>query len=438
MDLSFEWKGNKVIYRPHDRVRKKAERRRNYEERLPFEIDRSRIVHSAAFRRLQGKTQVFTTGEGDFFRTRLTHSIEVAQIGKGLALRLKADSYLVEAICLVHDIGHPPFGHAGEEELKRLMRPFGGFEANAQNIRILTRLESKSEKHGLNLTRAAIDGQLKYKQAFPLNQKKFIYEDDIETLAWASKEAQSNIKGSSEEWQSFECQIMDWADEVAYAVHDLEDSIHAGIVRASTFVHQFPTKRSVQELEEKFDLTPSEIRRLWDDLINECAKVDPDLRVLGAASNYGQRKINRKKLTSFLIGRYIKSTGREIRGDLIDEKGSQRYMYKLRVPPKHKVEVALINKLIMEFVIGSPQIRTLEEKGKHIIKSLFEKFMEDKRAEYLFPEDWQERLLEVDCDCERCKARVVSDYISGMTDWFAQKTYARLFLPNQGSIYDQL
>ena len=208
--------------------------------RTDFERDRSRIIHSAAFRRLQGKTQVFTAGEGDFSRTRLTHSLEVAQIGKGLAIQLKvkADPDLVEAVSLIHDIGHPPFGHAGEQELKRLMKPYGGFEANAQNIRILTKLETKSDRYeGLNLTRATIDGQLKYKEAFDPSRKKFVYEEDTCIVDWASKAARSAVTGANlgEDCKSLECEIMDWADEVAYAVHDLEDSIHARYIEASTF-----------------------------------------------------------------------------------------------------------------------------------------------------------------------------------------------------------
>ena len=141
----------------------------------------------------------------------------------------------MEAISLTHDIGHPPFGHAGEDELKRLMKRYGGFEANAQNIRILTKLESKSEQYeGLNLTRAVIDGQLKYKEAFSEDKGKFVYEDDMRIVDWASKKARAAAGGLMEGWRSFECEIMNWADDIAYAVHDLEDSLHAGYIDKST------------------------------------------------------------------------------------------------------------------------------------------------------------------------------------------------------------
>ena len=142
-----------ITYRSHDKERRQEERPREFpsaDVRSPFERDRSRILHSGAFRRLQGKTQVFAPSESDFYRTRLTHSLEVAQIGKGLALQSRgADVDLVESACLVHDIGHPPFGHAGESELKRLMETHGGFEANAQNLRVLAHLERSVDYEGL-------------------------------------------------------------------------------------------------------------------------------------------------------------------------------------------------------------------------------------------------------------------------------------------------
>ena len=433
----------KVNYTESDEERCDTEKRAAHEERSDFERDRSRVIHSAAFRRLQGKTQVFTVGEGDFFRSRLTHSLEVAQIGKGLALRLGADPDLVETVSLIHDIGHPPFGHAGEYELKRLMMPYGGFEANAQNIRILTKLETKSREYkGLNLTRAVIDGQLKYKEAFckakaeRKEQEKFIYREDSGLVEWASKDARGTIEGSDSEWQSFECEIMDWADEVAYAVHDLEDGIHARYLSASTLQEEDQITDIVKKVEEKFKGCAVNVSAVWDELLNGILiENNPDFR-FGNKSSHAEKKSNRKRLTSYLINRYIKATRRVKRGVVLNTHVSERYMYTLCVPIRYKVEVKLINETIKKFVIEAPQVRTLEEKAKHIVRCLFLKFMRANNAKYLLPEDWREHLRGV--DSVEGRARVVSDYISGMTDGYAQKTYSRLFLPNEGSIYDFL
>ena len=443
MDHTFKWTGKKVKYWAHDWQRKSVVKRRNYEERDQFEIDRSRIVHSAAFRRLQGKTQVFTAGEGDFFRTRLTHSLEVAQIGKGLALRLKADADLVETISLAHDIGHPPFGHAGESELKSLMMPYGGFEANAQNIRILTKLETKSGDYdGLNLTRAVIDGQMKYKEIFCEDrakrgkQRKFIYEEDMKLAEWAGKEAQMAVEGFEGNWKSFECEIMDWADDIAYAVHDLEDSIHAGYISRSTFRDDPRWQETIDTVTKDFKGRSVNVREIADELSRLFLDENPDFRPFTSRSSHKESKASRKQLTSLLIGRYIKSTDRQIRGELVRDAISERYLYKLVKPIDYEVEVALLKTLVWKLVIDSTQVRTLEEKAKHIIRCLFEKFVDEDKAKYLLPDDWKELVSEV--DSKENKARVVCDYISGMTDDFAQKTYARLFLPNQGSIYDLL
>lgn len=427
----------KLKYKLHDWERVcKAERAASGDERSPFERDRSRIIHSAAFRRLQGKTQVFTAGEGDFYRTRLTHSLEVAQIGKGLALRLGADPDLVEAICLAHDIGHPPFGHAGEAELKELMKRDGGFEANAQNIRILTKLEKKSDQYeGLNLTRAVLDGQLKYKTGFAPGERKFVYNEDLPLVAWASDDARKAVSDLDKEAKSFDCEIMDWADEVAYAVHDLEDSIHAQYIDISIFREDDPRLRSaISEVKEKYADSGVDVDGVFYGLKNTLSEQDPSFRPLDILESFGQRKAARKQLTSFLIHKYISSVNRVKRGELIDGRISQRYEYKLSIPPVVEIEVDLINKLIMKFVIKSPQVQTLEEKGKHIIRCIFEKMMEGDNVYYLLPNDWRELLSYNSSSSAR--ARVVSDYISGMTDNFAQKTYAKLFLPNYGSIHD--
>ena len=435
----------KITYTSHDKERLSlAERSSPGEERTPFERDRSRIIHSAAFRRLQGKTQVFTTfttGEGDFWRTRLTHSLEVAQIGKGLALRLRADTDLVEAVSLVHDIGHPPFGHAGEAELKCLMTPYGGFEANAQNVRIISKLESKSHKyHGLNLTRAVIDGQMKYKEKFAEGKDKFVYADDLGTVKWASREACATVDESNkgcESWKSFECEIMDWADKVAYAVHDLEDSIHTGYIDLYVFRDDGLINRTAEEIGGKFRNCDVDVSAVCRAFVNESILMkNPDLGLFAPLRQHRERKAGRKMLTSHLIGRYIKAAERVERGEMSKNAVSERYRYSLHVPVEYRVEVAFINRLISNVVFMSPQILILEEKAKYIVRRLFVAFMASGQSARLLPYDWQERLK-----CPRTegrRARVVSDYISGMTDGYAQRVYSKLFLPNQGSVFDVL
>ena len=317
--------------------------------RTDFERDRARIIHSAAFRRLQGKTQVFTAGEGDFFRTRLTHSLEVAQIAKGLALRFGADTDLVEAISLAHDIGHPPFGHAGEYELKKLMKPYGGFEANAQNIRILTKLESKSEQYeGLNLTRAVIDGQLKYKVAFSRDEQKFVYQEDMKTVEWASDEASAEAGGLKKKWKSFECEIMDWADDIAYAVHDLEDGLHAGYIDRSTFDSDEDPRhiRTCQVAAKKLGCCEEDVSKEYSKLKQLIYKrLYPNRKGRSNETNdrlyHKQNKTKRKELTRFLIDRYVRYTKVDKRPGVSSDACSQRYFYTVRKLDKHRLEVEI-------------------------------------------------------------------------------------------------
>ena len=423
----------KLVYTSHDTKRKHEELHSKSDPRTPFERDRSRVIHSSAFRRLQGKTQVFTAGEGDFYRTRLTHSLEVAQIGKGLALRLGADTELVETICLLHDIGHPPFGHAGEDALKKLMAEYGGFEANAQNIRLITLLEKKNHAYdGLNLTRGVIDGQLHYKTFYPNDTDKFVYKADERWVKWASDEASNSMLIPNASEKSFECQIMDWADEVAYAIHDLEDSIHARYIDASAF--DLADRRLVAAIKTTKTKFPSDANRvgsIFEALKKRILGLNPSLSQIYRHVEHRERRGRRKEMTTDLIGRYINGVTRTEKKPISDEVVSSRYSYDVDIPIDLQIEVKLINNILFQYVFKAPQVMMLEEKGKYVIRRLFETFV---GCPELLPEDWQKSLDE-DMD-ENPLERKVSDYISGMTDSYAQLTYSKLFLPNSGSISD--
>ena len=221
---------------------------REGEFRTPFQIHRDRIIHTSAFRRLQNKTQVFNSGHYDFYRTRLTHSIEVAQIGKSICQYLNQtsdllsddffiDPDLIEACCLAHDIGHPPFGHTGETELNALMAEHGGFEGNAQTLRLLTRTIFSATGRGMNPSRALMDGVLKYKtlqHELENPNSHFLYPDQETILnfvlgncAFPEEYAPGKPRNS---FRSLECQIMDWADDTAYSLNDIADGVNAGFL----------------------------------------------------------------------------------------------------------------------------------------------------------------------------------------------------------------
>ena len=417
-----------IRYTPHDRERLHLEADKVADDREEFERDRARIVHSAAFRRLQGKTQVFGARFGDFFRTRLTHSLEVAQIGKGLAVRLGADPTLVEAICLGHDIGHPPFGHNGEQVLRTRMAAHGNFEANAQNLRVLTRLEVKSEHYeGLNLTRGVLDGLLKYKaiHGSQSGPRKSCYAEDADLLRWACE------RGSPEE-RSFECQVMDWADDVAYSAHDLEDGIHVGMITLQHLRRPANLDAVIQRVqkgaEERGRSWPAaEVTQELDWLAARLIELEglPTPRLARAAL---------KDLTSRLINEFVRCAQAAPRLGW-NENISERYRYGLMVPDAQERRCEVLKQVAFVLVFAEPRVATLANRAHHIVERLFEVFQSRENAA-MYPLEFQDRFAAARNDTDR--RRVACDYIATMTDFQAERAYQRLFVPGYESILDPL
>jgi dGTPase len=397
--------------------------------RSPFEIDRDRIIHTSAFRRLQAKTQVFLSGEYDFYRTRLTHSLEVAQIGRSICKFLQhespllskefaVDSNLVEAICLSHDLGHPPFGHSGERTLNELMKPYGGFEGNAQTLRLITETiySSKGERQGINPTRSFLDGILKYKTPHgelenPVNH--FIYDEQqsyVEFVfggASVPKEVSAGKKFNS--FRSIECQIMDWSDDAAYSLNDLADGIHSGIIN----------KEKLERWASERSLSREENRSLEE--------------VLDAISA-GQLE----KIIAGKIGHFIQACSLSEWKNFMSGR-TNRYCFRLQIDQAIQREAELYKNISIDLVFRSPQLHQLEHKGGYILKKIFNAFEEN----YLGKENSKINLLPRDTEqsvrnaaSPRQRMRLLCDHIAGMTDGFAIRTYKRLFDAEFGSLAD--
>lgn len=414
-------------YEGSEKERQHVDPPRSEDERSPYERDRSRIIHSASFRRLQAKTQVFGMGGSDFFRTRLTHSLEVAQIGKGIALRTEtADPDLVETVCLAHDIGHPPFGHAGEFELQEQMKSVGGFEANAQNLRVIRFLEVKNvEFRGLNLTRATVDGILKYKKSFTLSKgdtrRKFYYDDDEAFVEWACE--------GRKDRQSFECQIMDWADDIAYSVHDLEDGFKAGMLSARMFEDKEMKNTLRQEFEDKYAVSVGmPDAEDWSFIRTHLQRMD-----LAEGTQY-YRKGTRKTAVADLINYFIGQTT----WDTDSSQKPSRYQGILTTPKVVRRRCYLLKEMVWANIINNEKVATLEHKAKKIVGALFKTYSDwehfPRETENMFPPDFQE-LLAAEKE-NGVKTRLACDYVSGMTDAYALRMYSRLTEPDFSSLFD--
>ncbi len=403
--------------------------RRNPDYRSPFQQDRDRVIYTSAFRRLQAKTQVFSVGEYDFYRTRLTHSIEVAQIGRSICgyllerdEHLSADFHidpdLVEAACLAHDLGHPPFGHAGERSLHDLMCPFGGFEGNAQTLRLLTETIYSREKSrtGLRPTRALMDGVMKYKSVHgdldnPANH--FLYDDQaplVEFVFGNEPPPDELAPGNAlNAFRSVECQIMDWADDTAYSLNDLIDGIRAG----------FLTAQRIRSWAEDADL---------DEVGMEAVEFLLDMIECG----------DFELTMSMEIGNAIRACRLSTREGFLSDR-TNRYRFQLDVDKIMRARTDWFGRLATDLVFRSSELQQLEFKGRKLLEQLFNSYREmyldqDSPSLSLLPEKWEEVVL-AESGCNR-RARLLCDYIAGMTDGFAIRCYRRLSDPEFGSIVD--
>lgn len=402
---------------------------RESDYRTPFQIDRDRIIHSSEFRRLQGKTQVFLPGEYDFYRTRLTHSIEVAQIGRAICNFLLSkekdllndeyfiDEDLVESICLAHDLGHPPFGHSGERMLNTLMKKYGGYEGNAQTLRMITEIFYRDDDHhrGMNPTRAFLDGILKYKATYknfknPYNH--FIYDEQIKIIDFAFKTKKIPKELSSPEtlnhFQSIECQIMDWADDTAYCINDLVDSISGGFI-------------NIQKL----------VRWQEDNLLNHSQRylIDEIIDWIKAG--------NFKKKFGALIGEFVRSCSLEERKTFLDL-STNRYKYNLVIDRSIFERAQVYKKISVDLVFRSSQLHQIEFKGNHMIQKLFDRFEENyvnSLSDIKLLPDFNDKIIRSEKNKTK-RARMICDYISGSTDSHAMRMYRRLFDPEYSSLSD--
>jgi len=412
-------------YGEHERARRLAEPAKRAQRaggaahrlsRSEFERDRARVLHSSALRRLAAKTQVVLAGEDDFPRTRLTHSLEVAQIGREMGEALGCDPDVVDAAGLAHDIGHPPFGHNGESALDAVAGPCGGFEGNAQTLRILTRLEAKvadadGASAGLNLTRAVLDATSKYPWPRAGGAGKYgVYADDLAAFGWFRD-------GAPGRRRCLEAQVMDWADDVAYSVHDLEDGIHSGQIELST-LDDGEERAALCELAADWYSaeSPADLATVLADLLGL-----PPLRDAAGYDGTRPAQVALKRATSELTGRFVQAAVRATRA-AADGGRLARYAADLVVPRQVAAECALLKGVAARYVMLRRDATARQARQREVLTELVG-VLADRAPAALEPAlrpDW----LAAPDDAGRL--RVVIDQVAGLTDLSVASWHARL------------
>ncbi|MFT4058371.1 MAG: anti-phage deoxyguanosine triphosphatase [Legionella sp.] len=429
--------------------------RGSHDHRDPYERDRTRVIHCPAFRRLQRKTQILGTDEGDFHRTRLTHSLEVDSIGRSIVrnLMINQNQYpmltgllpnddLISVICLLHDIGHPPFGHGGEVALNYMMHNYGGFEGNGQTLRLLTKVESSYGAYGLDLTRRALLGILKY----PVKRSRVIapiqppvHESIHKTIKihdWLPPKAYFDCEQPEVDWllepfstndrelfqslsikphetkagksayRSFDCSIMNTADDIAYGVHDLEDAIHLRLIN--------PSHLDTSEFKELIYNT--QLAEHKDRIINALFSNDLYLRkqTIGEMVNY------------FITSTHIVVTNATFENNLLK--------YNLALLPEAEALLNYLMHCIFVHVIDSQEARTFEYGGQTVVLRLFDAISSNPGSLL----DNKNRILFKQASDEITAYRIVCDYLANMTDEYAYRMHERLFGFNTRTIFERL
>jgi dGTPase len=354
-----------------------------------FQRDRDRILHSGAFRRLVYKTQVFVNHEGDLYRTRLTHSMEVAQIGRSIALALNLNEALTEAICLAHDLGHTPFGHAGQDALNDCMREFGGFEHNLQSLRVVDELEERyAEFSGLNLTFECREGILKHC-----------------SLTNARKLGDLGLRFIERRQPGLEAQIANLADEIAYNNHDVDDGLRAGLLELSGLREVPIFARQLRAVEEKYPALAG--RRLIHEVVRRM--------INGIVVDLVERSAALLREADPTDIEAVRSQG----GPLIQMSEAVR------------TEHLQLKQFLREHLYRHYRVRRMTRKARTVVTGLFRAFMEDP---LLLPDEHRASVKRLtaeqgDAGC----ARAVADYVAGMTDRYAISEHERIFVPAQRS-----
>jgi len=347
------------------------------DDRPAFERDRDRIIHSSAFRRLEYKTQVFVNHEGDYYRTRLTHSLEVAQIAKGIARRLRLNEELTESLALAHDLGHTPFGHSGEKALNRLMKDMGGFEHNLQSLRVVEVLEDKyPEFKGLNLTWETREGIVKHSSSCDSPSYAYLVEYQPDTVP------------------TLEAQIINLADEIAYNNHDIDDALEAG----------FLTFEGLREVE------------LCEEIIQRVVEKHPGI------PEYKKKYQTISTLIGHLINDVVSSSEENIKQNQIKTIEDVRSVNKILISysPQVGKKTAELKDFLQKNVYQHYKVERMRVKAERYVTLLFETYRDNPS---LLPQKYIERIG------SEPKERIICDYIAGMTDRYALDEYKKLFEP---------